>query len=204
MSPRRAGRRRWRHGAASTTCSRGASRRFVTDPALTAEPLAHPGEVIKRSRGTTAEQIAALPDPAPRGAPEEGAEAPAAARKKGKAAAAKAPPKPVKRPPKPSRDALDTAEQALEDGEMRHRAEEKAFAERQTALDRERRDASLARGTASARRWAKRWKRNAPATTARWSAGAGRPVARGVERGAADNGGKRTSEMRRGKVKPWV
>ena len=34
---------------------------LVTDPALTAEPLAAPGTVIKRSRGTTAEQIAALP-----------------------------------------------------------------------------------------------------------------------------------------------
>ena len=33
---------------------------LVDDPALTAEPLARPGEVIKRLRGTAEEQLAAL------------------------------------------------------------------------------------------------------------------------------------------------
>ena len=40
--------------------ARGAAE-LVTDAALTAAPLASPGTVVKRSRGTTAEQIAALP-----------------------------------------------------------------------------------------------------------------------------------------------
>jgi hypothetical protein len=38
----------------------------VTDPVLAKEPLAHPGEVIKRLCGTTAEQISALPRDRPR------------------------------------------------------------------------------------------------------------------------------------------
>jgi hypothetical protein len=36
---------------------------LVTDPALTAAPLASPGVVVKHSRGTTAEQIKAMPSP---------------------------------------------------------------------------------------------------------------------------------------------
>lgn len=38
---------------------------LVDEPALTVEPLANPGKVIKRSRSTTAEQIAALPKSLP-------------------------------------------------------------------------------------------------------------------------------------------
>ena len=34
---------------------------LVEDASLTAEPLAHPGQVIKRLRGTAEEQFAALP-----------------------------------------------------------------------------------------------------------------------------------------------
>ena len=108
----------------------------VTDAALTAEPLAKPGEVVKRSRGTTAEQIAALPD-APRAEP--AAEAPA----KTRTPAAKALPKP-KPKPKPSRDALDAAGQALAEAEARHREQEQVFAERQATLDRERRACAAA------------------------------------------------------------
>lgn len=111
----------------------------VTDPALMEEPLARPGTVVRRSRGTTAEQIAALPNPEPRAAPEE-AEAPPKPRK----VPAEAPTKPAKRGPKPSRDALDAAEQALSLGEELHRDAEAAFAERQATLDRERRDAARA------------------------------------------------------------
>lgn len=106
----------------------------VTDEVLTAEPLASPGTVIKRSRGTTAEQIAALPEPEPRGAP------PA---KSGKATS-RAPSTARKTSPKPSRDALDAAEQALAEAKTRYGDAEQAFAERQAALDRERRDAARA------------------------------------------------------------
>lgn len=105
----------------------------VTDEALTAEPLARPGTVVKRSRGTTAEQIAALPD---------------VPRAEAKPAEARRPVGEVrpdlKRRPKPSRKALDAAEQALAEAEARQRDEEKAFAERQAALDRERRDTGKA------------------------------------------------------------
>jgi hypothetical protein len=80
----------------------------VTDEALTREPLAHPGKVIKRSRGTTAEQLAALPPDKPKSKPLCTARPPAA------------PDKPTKRSaPSPDRSALDAAEQALE--RERHR-----------------------------------------------------------------------------------
>lgn len=69
---------------------------LVTDPALTAAPLADPGKVIKRLRGSADEQMAA-------------ASPPSVARGKAKVDA-----KPRKAPPpRPSRAALDEAEQAL-------------------------------------------------------------------------------------------
>ncbi|NIJ06872.1 hypothetical protein FHS31_000454 [Sphingomonas vulcanisoli] len=96
---------------------------LVEDAALTAEPLAHPGEVIKRARGTAAEQLAALPD---------------------KAQPRKTSPKPVparKASPRPSRANVDRAEQALADAEQRHetemavlRREEKALAKRRRKI----------------------------------------------------------------------
>lgn len=114
----------------------------VTDPALTAEPLAHPGEVIKRSRGTTAEQIAALPDAPVREAAADDLMAKSAKTKRGGAQALpqrKAEPKPPP-PPKPSRDALAAADQALADLEGAYREADAALVARQRALDRERRD----------------------------------------------------------------
>lgn len=98
---------------------------LVTDPELTEEPLASPGKVIKRLRGTAEEQIAAL------GA-DEGPK-----RLKAAAPAAK-PPKPAKSKPRPSRDALDQAEQELEAAEARQAAEIEAIAQREAALARER------------------------------------------------------------------
>jgi hypothetical protein len=97
---------------------------LVTDPKLMEEPLARPGEVLKRLRGTADEQIAAL------GADEA---APKAA-KSGKPAA-KAAPKPK---PRPSRAALDQAEREMEATEARHRKERAALAEREAELERER------------------------------------------------------------------
>ena len=46
-------------GADPRTFSRGDGE-MVSDPALTAEPLAKPGEVIRKKRGELAEQLAAL------------------------------------------------------------------------------------------------------------------------------------------------
>lgn len=100
---------------------------LVTDPALTAEPLATPGVVVKRSRGSAAEQIAALPARKPRAAPAD-EPAPASA------------PKPAKpKPPKPDRGAVDAAEEALE-AIRRDQAQQLAtLAKREAALARERR-----------------------------------------------------------------
>ncbi len=90
---------------------------LVTDPALTAEPLAHPGVVVKRLRGTAAEQFAALPpdrvrEPRPK-------------------------PKRVALLP-PSRAALDAAAAALAEAEARAAAEDADLREREAALARDR------------------------------------------------------------------
>ncbi len=114
----------------------------VTDPALTAEPLAHPGEVIKRSRGTNAEQIAALPVDVERVAETESGEADATPRKT--KAPAKPPVKVAKPRPKPSRDALEAAERAAADADDKHRDAEAEIAARQATLDRELRKLSEA------------------------------------------------------------
>ena len=103
----------------------------VTDPALSAAPLAAPGEVIKVAR-TMAD---APPEPTRR--------KPAA--RPGSKARPKPAPKPKPAPePKPSRTDLDAAEHALANAEKRHarekaalRREEEALAERRRTLDRE-------------------------------------------------------------------
>ena len=119
---------------------------LVTDEALAKEPLAAPGTVIKRLRGTTSEQLAALPKdkPAPRSkAPgrEERATTGGRLRKRN--------------PPPPSRAKLEAAERAVADAQKRHKAEageldqpervlkqrrrelEKAYAVERKRLDRE-------------------------------------------------------------------
>lgn len=99
----------------------------VSDPALMAEPLARPGEVIKRSRGSAAEQFAALPASKPK------------TKTKTKKRAAKA--EPASRPvPKPSRDALDAAQEAIDAAERDWRTVQRDLTARQKALDRERRE----------------------------------------------------------------
>lgn len=112
---------------------------LVTDPELTKEPLANPGKVIKRLRGTEAEQIAALgevsePEKRPKknakAEPEERAEAKPARKTK-----AKPPPKPK---PRPSRARLDEAEQALAEAEARHDEALRDLREREAALVHER------------------------------------------------------------------
>jgi hypothetical protein len=85
----------------------------VTDPELTSEPLAKPGEVIMRSRGDLADQLQAL-GPTKRGSTKGGK--------------AKAAPKKAKAP---SRVKLDAAEAAIAQAKERHAAElEKLEAER--------------------------------------------------------------------------
>jgi hypothetical protein len=76
---------------------------MVTDPALTAKPLASPGTVVKLSRGTTAEQIAALPEQQTKPAVAKADAGTGTERK----------PTP-KSKPKPKRDPVDAAEDALD------------------------------------------------------------------------------------------
>ncbi|MFC7499097.1 hypothetical protein ACFQRC_07665 [Enterovirga sp. GCM10030262] len=120
---------------------------LVTDAELTKEPLENPGKVIKRLRGTAAEQIAALAEtPAPaskRSAPRRkpgGRTGPQRSpgndnEKPARPARAKAPPKPK---PRPSRANLDEAEQARAEAEARNEAAVKDLREREAALARER------------------------------------------------------------------
>ena len=101
----------------------------VDDPMLIEEPLARPGEVIKRVRGSVDEHVAALgkakPKPKPKSEPAQPVAKPRANAK----------PK-----PKPSRDALDAAEEALEKAEKKQRKKLRAVDEEIQALERKRRD----------------------------------------------------------------
>jgi hypothetical protein len=120
------------------------SAELVTDPDLTAAPLAEPGKVIRRSRGDLAAQLAATAA-APRKAARS--EAPV----KG---AAPAPRKTRPKPP-PSRNRVDAAEAALAAFEARAKSEIAALRRREDALRRERealeRDHSRKAGELSAR-----------------------------------------------------
>jgi hypothetical protein len=106
---------------------------IVTDPKLTKEALARPGEVIKRLRGTAAEQLAALGRDEP----------PAPRRGKAERVRSKAIAKPLPKPrPRPSRAKLDEAEAALAEAEARHKvalaeieARERALANERAALE---------------------------------------------------------------------
>ena len=103
---------------------------LVTDPDLTKEPLARPGEVVKRLRGTAEEQIAALGEAEP--PPRAAAKGAAKVRPKTRS---KPPPRPK---PRPRRDALAAAEAAIEDAEARHGEALKEIAAREAKLARER------------------------------------------------------------------
>jgi hypothetical protein len=121
----------------STNLFASGSAEEVTDPQLTKEPLARPGEVIKKLRATEAEQIRALasaPAKAKRRTGHDDDDAPAAA-------------KPGKRRPRPSRAALDKAEEALRQAEERNRqvlatlkAEEEALERRRREIEQKHRD----------------------------------------------------------------
>ncbi|VXC54051.1 hypothetical protein [Sphingomonas sp. 8AM] len=105
-------------GATADLFARGAAEE-VTDPALMEAPLAAPGEVVKRSRGTAEEQLAAAPAPRRAGTPT-------------------VPKKTTAKPaPRPSRTALDDAEAALDAAAAAAETERKALAQRRAALERE-------------------------------------------------------------------
>jgi hypothetical protein len=144
-SSRRAALEAW--GSDADLFARGIAE-LVTDDALTAEPLASPGQVIKRLRGSAEEQLAALPAAAPspkrpgrrssdrkaKRSGSQGEEAPASSKK-----TPKSKPRPRSKP-RPSRAALDRAEQGLEALVAAQAQEEAALREREQALERTRRD----------------------------------------------------------------
>lgn len=90
-------------GTSKDLFARGAAE-VVTDAALTKEPLARPGEVIKRPRGSAAEHRKAA------GSGNDAAENSKAASKR----------KPVRRAPRPDRRPLEKAERALSAARQRH------------------------------------------------------------------------------------
>ena len=110
---------------------------IVTDPALTEEPLASPGKVVRRLRGTADEQMAALPPDKPRRDVRSKGSDQAVARP---TRATAAPPRAAKRKPKPapSRAKLVAAEEALTifDAQARERLDE--LERREAALVKER------------------------------------------------------------------
>ncbi|MDO6415045.1 hypothetical protein Q4F19_11700 [Sphingomonas sp. BIUV-7] len=102
----------------------------VTDEELMAEPLAAPGTVIKRLRGTEAEQIAALPADKPKKQRlADGAAETAPSAKKAK-----------KAKPRPSRAALDAAEAAIARAEEQNAEALAAIVRREKALAEEKSD----------------------------------------------------------------
>lgn len=115
-------------GADSNLFARGVAE-IVTDPKLTGEPLAKPGVVIKRLRGSAAEHMAALPREPRRQAVTH---RPASQAVKG----FKTAPKPK---PRPSRQSLDNAEQALEALEARHGKALERIAKEEARVAKERR-----------------------------------------------------------------
>ena len=116
-------------GTSTNLFARGTAEE-VTDAQLMKEPLARPGEVIKKLRGTEDEQIRALSKspakPKRRSADNDDDGA--------------VPGKAKKRAPRPSRATVDKAEQALERAEQRNRESLAKLKAEEKALDRRRRD----------------------------------------------------------------
>lgn len=110
-------------GTTKNLFSRGAAE-LVTDAKLTKEPLARPGEVIKRARGSAAEHRKAA-----------GSGRDAAGQDK-----AAAEPQPVRRRPRPDRKPLEKAEQALSAARQRHESARADIDRRLDALQAKRHD----------------------------------------------------------------
>ena len=100
----------------------------VTQPDLIREPMAHPGTVIKRPRGSEAEHLASLS----KSQQAQGRKAPRSktpAQAKQQAQKRTPPPR-----PRPSRDALNAAEEALARQAIEAKAELKPLEEEQARL----------------------------------------------------------------------
>ena len=107
--------------------ARGAAEIVEASP-FADELLASPGVVLRKSRGSVAEQLAALPATPPRKA----AIAKATSNTRARSPAAKP------TPPRPSRAGLDAAERSITTLEAAQAAERRAIDDREAALTRER------------------------------------------------------------------
>jgi hypothetical protein len=105
----------------------------VMDPELMEEPLARPGEVIRRARGSAEEHVAAADSQRP--AKKEGG-----SRIKEDRPSPRSSPAKRERRKKPSREELDAAEEALEKAENKQRKALGRIDEQIQKLERERRD----------------------------------------------------------------
>jgi hypothetical protein len=124
-------------GSEKDLFARGAAE-VVAETPFADELIAQPGVVVKKLRGSVAEQMAALP-PTPAKKPRKVEPEPAANK----------PRKPAPKP-RPSRAKLDEAERAIAAAERRHEAAMRALAEREAALVRERRTLTKAQREESA------------------------------------------------------
>ena len=115
-------------GADSNLFAQGIAEQ-VDDPELMEEPLASPGKVIKRVRGSANEHFAALGEKKSKGP------TPAPPLKERGKKAEKTKPK-----PKPKRDELDAAEEALEKLEKKQRKKLREIDDEMRALERRRRE----------------------------------------------------------------
>jgi hypothetical protein len=111
-------------GSAADLFARGAAEE-VTDPRLTAEPLKHPGEVIRVSRGDLKAQLKAL-------GPRKTAKRSAGA----SAQAEPAPTRKVARSKPPKRDKVDRAEAALAEARAGQAKELGALERQREAIER--------------------------------------------------------------------
>ena len=113
-------------GADANLFARGSAEQ-VTDAELMREPLANPGKVIKRPRGSEAEHLASLA---------KSPQLPGRAKSRpGKATPPNSPPKRASSPtPRPSRGPLDRAEEALAQQEEEGRAALRKLEEKQAQL----------------------------------------------------------------------
>jgi hypothetical protein len=114
-------------GADSNIFAQGIAEQVI-DSKLMEEPLASPGKVIKRVRGSADEHFAELDRAMPKKK---------SAKESGKVVELKPKSKPG---PKPKRDALDAAEEALERAEKKQRKKLREIDDEVQALERKRRE----------------------------------------------------------------
>ena len=112
---------------------------LVSDPALTAGPLASPGAVIRRARGTAAEHVTAVEENPGR---TSGSRSGSGAKPSGRRTQSGRPRAKVakKTAPRPSRAKLDLAEEMLAAAEKKYKTVLREIDVLQAALDRQRRD----------------------------------------------------------------